>query len=301
METLKLLSNGIQGTASRDVVVQLIASFVSLQENVSERQLLESLPDCLACLEGMEHADRNDIRLVLEKTFVARCSIYNVSIIRRRFARLVLLGISRNTPIWLPVVSVSFGRDSVSGTFASSRAGPKTRCLLWESVTACASIDQCVARRRLGSSSGKMLFSRTRIKRGAPDSLADPLRTGALSADLSNVAGERKGRPYVWNGIFARDQKSSRARCDGAAGINRRAHTCAFECGRSRGLAADSKSRAQRSARDDFVVRSYTRIAQANRRDIRSRQTVAVALWATRSHRVSHSEAATGNNFAVAR
>ena len=67
METLKLLSNGIQGTASRDVVVQLIASFVSLQENASERQLLESLPDCLACLEGMEHADRNDIRLVLEK------------------------------------------------------------------------------------------------------------------------------------------------------------------------------------------------------------------------------------------
>jgi farnesyl-diphosphate farnesyltransferase len=67
METLKLLSNGIQGTASRDVVVGLISSFVSLQENVSERQLLESLPDCLACLEGMEHANRNDIRLVLEK------------------------------------------------------------------------------------------------------------------------------------------------------------------------------------------------------------------------------------------
>ena len=67
METLKLLSDGIQGTASREVVTELVASFVSLQENASERQLLESLPDCLACLEGMEHADRNDIRLVLEK------------------------------------------------------------------------------------------------------------------------------------------------------------------------------------------------------------------------------------------
>jgi farnesyl-diphosphate farnesyltransferase len=67
IETLKLLSNGIQGTASRDVVVELIASFISLQENVSERQLLESLPASLARLEGMEHADRNDIRLVLEK------------------------------------------------------------------------------------------------------------------------------------------------------------------------------------------------------------------------------------------
>jgi len=67
METLKLLSNGIQGRASRDVVAQLIASFVSLQENESERRLLESLPEYLACLEAMAHADRNDIRVVLEK------------------------------------------------------------------------------------------------------------------------------------------------------------------------------------------------------------------------------------------
>src|SRR5438874_13400342 len=67
METLKLLSNGIQGTASRNVVAELIVSFVSLQNNANERQLLESLPDFLACLEGMEHADRNDIRIVLEK------------------------------------------------------------------------------------------------------------------------------------------------------------------------------------------------------------------------------------------
>jgi farnesyl-diphosphate farnesyltransferase len=67
LDTLKLLSNGIEGTASRDVVAGPIASFVSLQENASERQLLECLPECLVCLEGMEHADRNDIRLVLEK------------------------------------------------------------------------------------------------------------------------------------------------------------------------------------------------------------------------------------------
>ena len=66
-ETLELLSNGIQGTASRDVVTELIASFVSLQKNASEQQLLKSLPDSIACLEKMEHADRNDIRLVLEK------------------------------------------------------------------------------------------------------------------------------------------------------------------------------------------------------------------------------------------
>src|SRR5262249_58231557 len=67
MDTLKLLSDAIQGTASRDVVGDLMASFVSLQENTSERQLLESVPECLAWLDRTEHAARNDIRVVLEK------------------------------------------------------------------------------------------------------------------------------------------------------------------------------------------------------------------------------------------
>src|SRR5262249_9112967 len=67
METLKLLSDAIQGTASPDVVAELIAGFVSLQGKVTERQLLESLLDCLGWLERMEHADRHDIRIVLEK------------------------------------------------------------------------------------------------------------------------------------------------------------------------------------------------------------------------------------------
>jgi farnesyl-diphosphate farnesyltransferase len=67
LETLKMLSDGIQGKASRDVVVDLIASFVPLQEKTSERQLLESLPDCLSWLDQMEQADRDDIRAVLAK------------------------------------------------------------------------------------------------------------------------------------------------------------------------------------------------------------------------------------------
>jgi farnesyl-diphosphate farnesyltransferase len=67
LETLKLLSDAIQGRASREVAVELIASFVSIQQNLSERQLLESLQDCLAWLDRIEHSDRNDIRLVLEK------------------------------------------------------------------------------------------------------------------------------------------------------------------------------------------------------------------------------------------
>jgi farnesyl-diphosphate farnesyltransferase len=67
VETLKMLSDGIQGKASCEVVVDLIASFVPLQGNTSERQLLESLPDCLRWLSQIEQADRNDIRVVLEK------------------------------------------------------------------------------------------------------------------------------------------------------------------------------------------------------------------------------------------
>jgi farnesyl-diphosphate farnesyltransferase len=67
METLKLLSDTIQGTGSRDVVAELVAGFVALQQNTRERQLLESLADCLAWLDRIEHTDRNDIRGLLEK------------------------------------------------------------------------------------------------------------------------------------------------------------------------------------------------------------------------------------------
>ncbi len=66
-ETLRMLSNGIQGTASREVVIDLTASLVPLQENAAERTLLGALPDCLEWLENVEAADRNDIRVVLEK------------------------------------------------------------------------------------------------------------------------------------------------------------------------------------------------------------------------------------------
>jgi farnesyl-diphosphate farnesyltransferase len=66
-ETLKMLSNGIQGRASREAVINLTASFVPLQENAAERTLLRSLPDCLEWLEQLEAADRNDIRVVLDK------------------------------------------------------------------------------------------------------------------------------------------------------------------------------------------------------------------------------------------
>jgi farnesyl-diphosphate farnesyltransferase len=67
MEALKMLADGIQGNASRELVINRVASFVPLQENAAERTLLDSLPDCLEWLEHTERADRDDIRALLEK------------------------------------------------------------------------------------------------------------------------------------------------------------------------------------------------------------------------------------------
>jgi len=67
MEALKMFSGGILGKASREMVVNQVASFVPLQENAAERTLLDSLPDCLDWLEEIGQADRDDIRAVLEK------------------------------------------------------------------------------------------------------------------------------------------------------------------------------------------------------------------------------------------
>jgi len=66
-EALQTLSNAIQAKASREVVVDLIASFLPLQQDSTERRLLESLPGCLDWLEHVEEADRNDIRVLLAK------------------------------------------------------------------------------------------------------------------------------------------------------------------------------------------------------------------------------------------
>jgi len=66
-EALQTLSNAIQAKASREVVVDLIASFLPLQQDLTERRLLESLPGCLDWLEHVEEADRSDIRAVLAK------------------------------------------------------------------------------------------------------------------------------------------------------------------------------------------------------------------------------------------
>jgi farnesyl-diphosphate farnesyltransferase len=67
MEALRTLSDSIRGKASREIVTDHLASFVSLQENAAERTLLESAPECLEWLQQIGKADRDDIRTVLEK------------------------------------------------------------------------------------------------------------------------------------------------------------------------------------------------------------------------------------------
>lgn len=67
IETLKVLSDGLQGKAPREMVMNQVASFVPLQENAAERALLDSLPDCLKWLEQTATPDRDAIRALLEK------------------------------------------------------------------------------------------------------------------------------------------------------------------------------------------------------------------------------------------
>jgi len=67
LRTLKVLSDGIQGKASPEMVISAIGSFIPLQENPAEQNLLASVADCLKWLEQIARLDRDDIRVLLEK------------------------------------------------------------------------------------------------------------------------------------------------------------------------------------------------------------------------------------------
>jgi farnesyl-diphosphate farnesyltransferase len=66
-ETLQTLSKAIQGKAPRNMIVNLVASFAPLQEDATERTLLEALPACLEWLEHLETADRDEVCTALDK------------------------------------------------------------------------------------------------------------------------------------------------------------------------------------------------------------------------------------------
>jgi farnesyl-diphosphate farnesyltransferase len=66
-EMLADLSSVVQGEVSPDALVDLVNSFAPLQTNDAERQLIESLPNCLEDLARSSADDRDDIRHVLQK------------------------------------------------------------------------------------------------------------------------------------------------------------------------------------------------------------------------------------------
>ena len=66
-QTLADLSSVVQGEVSPDALVDLVNSFAPLQINQAERQLIESLPNCLEALARSSSDDRDDIRSVLQK------------------------------------------------------------------------------------------------------------------------------------------------------------------------------------------------------------------------------------------
>jgi farnesyl-diphosphate farnesyltransferase len=66
-EMLADLSSVVQGEISPDTLVDLIKSFAPLQTNDAERQLIESLPNCLEELARLSADDRDDIRTVVQK------------------------------------------------------------------------------------------------------------------------------------------------------------------------------------------------------------------------------------------
>jgi len=164
IETLKMLSNGIQGKASRDVVVDLIASFIPLQVNKNEQRLLESLPDCLDWLDQIEQADRNDIRIVLEK--ITRGQMLDL----QRF----------DDPQEIRALATAVDLDEYTYLVAGCVGEFWTR-LCFRHVRNFAKLSEdemlaLAARRRRRSARGQMLFSGIRIDCGASDRVADSLQ-----------------------------------------------------------------------------------------------------------------------------
>ena len=66
-EALSAVVWAIQGTASREEIINLLNSFTPLQTNEAERRLIMALPECLEFFDRLEPADREDLRSVLSK------------------------------------------------------------------------------------------------------------------------------------------------------------------------------------------------------------------------------------------
>src|SRR6195256_3280380 len=67
IETLRELEDVIEGSAFEGAIVDLANSFLLLQTNEAERNLIEALPACFDFLDRLSSDDRDDVRAVLGK------------------------------------------------------------------------------------------------------------------------------------------------------------------------------------------------------------------------------------------
>src|SRR4051794_14638171 len=70
--SLAVLAEAIQGESLPAKLNEFRNSFAPLQANQAERELIESLPRCLAALDVVDAADRKDIRELLAKINTAQ-------------------------------------------------------------------------------------------------------------------------------------------------------------------------------------------------------------------------------------
>src|SRR6266508_2145739 len=220
-EALKMLSDGIQGNASRELVIDLVASFVPLQENAAERTLLDLLPDCLEWLEQTGRADRDDIRAVLEKITNGQ------TLDLHRF----------NNPAEIRALKTAADLDEYTYLVAGCVGEFWTR-LCFRHLRDFASWiqDEMLALgRRYGM--GLQLINVLRdagtdLRAGRCYFPEDELGAADLSAAQILSHSDRfqpifqRWVEKVRDAVFARDPKPASARCHGFAGINRGAHPC---------------------------------------------------------------------------
>ena len=215
------------------------------------------------------------------KLRVAKCSICSDSTIRTKSARLAPLPIWMNTPISLPVVSVSFGRDSVSGMFANFASRSEDEMLALGKRYGMA-LQLINVLRDAGSDlrAGRCYFPEHELNAvhlTPSQILSEPERFQPIYRTWLDKAkaGLESGMEY------SRAIKNRRVRAATVLPALIGARTLALlDAAGPMALQRMVKVPRARSARDDFIAGLDSRIAQANRRDVKSRKIVAAVSTA---------------------
>src|SRR6266404_5153903 len=121
-----------------------------------------------------------------------------------------------------------------------------------------------------------MLFPRGGIDFCPHDCGADSLRTGTISADLSKLGREGRGRSGVWDAILACDPKSACPRCHGFARIDWSTHACPVARSWSNCTGPQGQSLAPLRPWSYRFARHHLGIAAADGCDFRLREPVTV-------------------------